>query len=108
MTPDTENACPLSPCLLGLLQLCVDLKSTKDRKLAEHLCLSPETVKTEFKRIGQVLDTHDRFEAIMMAWENGWIRLSPPPCSISYERLIICLLKIVPNWGIALTIRFLL
>jgi hypothetical protein len=83
MTPDTKlntnAACPLSPALVGLLQACVDARCIRNQTLADHLCLSPDTVHTNFRRIAEALGTHDRFEAICMAYENGWIRFAPPP-----------------------------
>ena len=74
-----KNTCPLSPALIDLLQACVDAGCTKDKTLAEHLCLSHQTVHTSFRRIADALGTHDRFEAIYIAYENGWIRFAPPP-----------------------------
>ena len=85
MTPDTKpntnHACPLSPALVLLLQSCLNSRSTCDKKLAERLFLSPETIHTEFKLIAQRLDTHNRFEAILIALERGWITFIPisPP-----------------------------
>lgn len=73
--PDTTAACPLTPALVFLLQSCLDARSTHDKRLAERLCLSPETIHTEFKLIAQRLETHDRFEAVLLAWEKGWIGL---------------------------------
>ena len=67
MKLDPKTACPLSPALVRLLQSCLDGRSTCDKNLAECLFLSPETVHTEFKLIAQRLDTHDRFEAVMIA-----------------------------------------
>jgi len=77
MNPDI--ACPLSCALVGLLQTCVDAKCIKNKTLADLLCLSPDTVHTNFRRIAEALGTHDRFEAIYIAYENGWIRFAPPP-----------------------------
>ncbi len=74
----SESSWPLTPALILLLQACVDVRSTQDKKLAQHLCLSPETIRTEFKRIAESLGTHDRFEAVLLAWEKNWIRLPPP------------------------------
>ena len=80
MTPKTNaNLCCLSPALVCLLQTCLDAHSLADKELARRLCLSPETVHTEFKRIAQTLGTHDRFEAVLPAWDKGWITHSPPP-----------------------------
>ena len=74
-----KNTCPLSPALIDLLQACVDARCIKDKMLAERLCLSPQTVHTNFRRVAEALGTHDRFEAIYIAYENGWIRFAPPP-----------------------------
>jgi len=68
----------LSPALICLLQTCLDAHTLKDKTLAERLYLSPETVHTEFKRIAQTLGTHDRFEAVLLAWDEGWITHLPP------------------------------
>ncbi len=101
--PDAQAACPLSPALVSLLQSCLDARSTHDKKLAERLCLSPETIHTEFKLIARCLNTHDRFEAVLLAWEKGWIHFAPPPRRLKrklqiYEKLTR---KITPNRGIA-------
>ena len=74
-----KNERLLSPALVLLLQSCIELKTTQDKKLAERLCLSPETIRTEFKRIATILHTHDRIEAGMKACENGWISLPLTP-----------------------------
>jgi DNA-binding NarL/FixJ family response regulator len=80
MPPETIfQPCALSPALVVLLQACLDARTLKDKALAERLCLSPETIHTEFKRIAQVLGTHDRFGAVLLAWDRGWIRYAPPP-----------------------------
>lgn len=79
MTPDTKAACPLSPALILLLQACVDARCIRNKTLADRLCLSPQTVHSNFRRIAEALGTHDRFEAICIAYENGWIRFAPPP-----------------------------
>lgn len=79
MSKTNAKPCWLSPALVCLLQTCLDARTLKDKQLAKRLCLSPETVHTEFKRIAQILNTHDRFEAVMLAWEKGWIIYVPPP-----------------------------
>lgn len=79
MSKTNDKPGPLSPALVCLLQTCLDAHTMTDKELAKRLCLSPETVHTEFKRIAQVLGTHDRFEAILFAWDKGWITYSPPP-----------------------------
>lgn len=81
--PSKTKDCPLPPSLIHLLQACVQARSTKDRDLAEHLQLSPATIRTKFKRIGEVLGTHDRFASILIAVEHGWIVLPLPPSTES-------------------------
>lgn len=98
MKPDPKTACPLSPALVLLLQSCLDARSTHDKRLAEHLCLSPETVHTEFKLIAQRLDTHDRFEAVLIALERGWITLAfAPPPKFTLQNLNRLVYKLPPN-----------
>ena len=110
MTPDTKpntnHACPLSPALVLLLQSCLNSRSTCDKKLAERLFLSHETVHTEFRLIAQCLDTHDRFEAVMIALEKGWITFIPTPPShlkISLQIANSLFHKITPSRGIVLS-----
>lgn len=79
MSEKIPKPCSLSPALLCLLQTCLDAHTMTDKELAKRLCLSPETVHTEFKRIAQTLGTHDRFGAILLAWDKGWITHFPPP-----------------------------
>lgn len=64
---------PLTPCAQQLLQCCVALGTTQTARLAEHLCLSRHTINSSFHRINCALGTHDRFAAVQMALENGWI-----------------------------------
>jgi len=72
-----SDRCPLTPALLQLLQACVTANSTDTRTLAGTLCRSPETVRTEFKRINQILGTHGRSDALIIAVRNRWIAVSP-------------------------------
>ncbi len=102
MTPDAKAACPLSPALLALLQACVDARCIRNKTLADRLCLSPDTVHTNFRRIAEALGTHDRFEAIYIAYEHGWIRF-PTPSPLKPRQQIVhkqvhgnC-----PDWGLA-------
>lgn len=105
MTPDTKAACPLSPALVLLLQACLNGRSTCDKKLAERLFLSPETVHTQFKLIGQCLDTHNRFESILIALEKGWVTLPfalplPLPLKISLQNINNRVHKNYPQTGV--------
>lgn len=76
------NDCPLSGALLKLLQACTEAGSLHDKVLAELLCQSPETIHTNFKRINELLGTHERFAAVQQACREGWIpplHFAPPP-----------------------------
>lgn len=67
------DGCPLPEALRKLLQTCAESGSLLDKVLADRLCLSPQTVHTNFKRINELLGTHERFAAVRMACGNGWI-----------------------------------
>ena len=69
---------PLTPALRTLLETAISLRTTNNRTLAEALICSEETVKSGFRRISLLLDTHSRAEALLCALLNGWIRLPPP------------------------------
>ncbi len=79
---DCPDGCPLPDALRNLLQACAEAGSLHDKVLADRLCLSPETVHTNFKRINELLGTHERFAAVQRACREGWIPLlhfAPPP-----------------------------
>ncbi len=66
---------PLTPALTGLLEAAVTLGTTNNQVLAEYLICSGETVKSNFRRISLLLDTHNRAEAVLIALSKGWIEL---------------------------------
>ena len=66
-------SCPLTPALKTLLETAVTLRTTNNKTLADHLCVSEETVKSSFRRIGQLLETHSRSEALLQALLSGWV-----------------------------------
>jgi DNA-binding NarL/FixJ family response regulator len=70
-----STLCPLTPALKGLLEAAITLGTTNNRQLAEHLICSEETVKSNFRRISVLLDTHNRAEAVLIALGRGWIEL---------------------------------
>lgn len=74
-----DNDCPLTLAQRRLLQACVECKRHDDITLAEALDCSPSTVKSRFKRIFQLLRAHSRFQAVLIALENRWVTLPPPP-----------------------------
>jgi hypothetical protein len=71
----TDEPCPLTPCLLTLLQTCVELSTTADTPLCNRLNVSPHTVRTEFKRIFVLVNAHFRSESVLLALKRGWVTL---------------------------------
>jgi DNA-binding CsgD family transcriptional regulator len=69
----TVASCPLTPALKNLLETAIALRTTNTKALAEHLCVSDETIKSSFRRIGQMLDTHSRSETLLHALLSGWV-----------------------------------
>ena len=67
------DRCPLPEALRSLLCACAESGSLRDDVLAEHLFQSPQTVHTNFRRINELLCTHERFAAVRMACGKGWI-----------------------------------
>ncbi len=76
----TITTCPLTPALKGLLEASVILRTTNNKALADHLCVSEETIKSGFRRMGQLLETHSRSETLLHALLSGWV--SPKPITI--------------------------
>ncbi|WP_395138133.1 hypothetical protein [Armatimonas sp.] len=70
------TSCPLTPALKTLLETAVALRTTNNKTLAEYLCVSEETVKSGFRRIGQQLETHSRSETLLHALLSGWVMTS--------------------------------
>jgi len=64
----------LTPALYKLLEACLENKTTNTKILAEYLCRSPATIRTEFQRILAFLNVHCRYEALREAQEKGLIR----------------------------------
>lgn len=71
--------CPLTPALLELLQVCVELESVNTEKLAEHLNLAPSSIASRFKRINVLMDAHSREEVLLKAIRLGWIQVRASP-----------------------------
>lgn len=69
----TTTTCPLTPALKNLLETAVLLRTTNNKILADHLCVSEETVKSGFRRIGQQIQTHSRSETLLHALLQGWV-----------------------------------
>ncbi len=64
----------LAPSLCRLLEACIEIKTTNTKTLAEHLCRSPATIRTQFQRILFLMEVHCRYEALLKAEEKGLIR----------------------------------
>lgn len=69
-----ENECPLNPSLLKLLQSSVNLEDARTTALAQALHRAPNTIRTEFQQIGEILGVHSRFGAVMRALKRGLCR----------------------------------
>lgn len=75
--PSEMNCCQckrLAPSLYLLLEACIEIKTTNTKMLAEHLCRSPATIRTQFQRILIMMEVHCRYEALRKAEEKGLIR----------------------------------
>jgi hypothetical protein len=69
--PFEEESRPvLTPCLLTLIDHCIESGSTTTSVLAKRMCCSEDTVRTYFKRIALCLGTHSRSEAVLSAISN--------------------------------------
>lgn len=64
----------LPQALNKLLETCIEIKTTNTKSLAEYLCRSPATIRTQFQRIFILMDVHCRYEALRKAEEKGLIR----------------------------------
>jgi DNA-binding NarL/FixJ family response regulator len=73
MSVENTNCCPLTPALLEVLQTAVHLRTTHTGRLATALNRAPNTIRSEYYRICQILSTHSRSEAVLVALANGWI-----------------------------------
>ncbi|WP_309689912.1 hypothetical protein [Armatimonas sp.] len=72
----TMMSCPLTPALKNLLETAVLLRTTNNKILADYLCVSEETIKSGFRRIGQQMNTHSRSETLLHALLQGWVMAS--------------------------------
>lgn len=63
----------LTPALQRLLETSLRLETTNNRQLAETLECSGETIKSGFRRLAVLLQTHSRSESLLKAIRHGWI-----------------------------------
>lgn len=75
---ESQCRCPLTPALRRHLQACIDCNTVDTSILAEKLCCSPETIRSNFKLASNALDTHSRFETVFLCVLQGW-PVPPPP-----------------------------
>ena len=66
----------VTPTQALLLQTCVMHDTTNTNTLASLLSVSPETIETHFKNIGNALGVSGRFGAVMYALKANLISLS--------------------------------
>jgi DNA-binding NarL/FixJ family response regulator len=59
---------------LRLLAAAIALETTNNRKLAAHLECSEETVKSSFRRLAVLMETHSRSETLLQAIARGWVK----------------------------------
>jgi DNA-binding NarL/FixJ family response regulator len=74
---NTNNTCPLTLCEREILQIARDNGTIKDQPIAELLSKAPKTVEHHFENIRQKLGVIERYKAICIAEEAGWIALKP-------------------------------
>lgn len=53
--------------------MAIRLRTTNTNVLADALCRSSATVKTEFTRLCRFLGVHDRAGVIIVCMEKGWV-----------------------------------
>ncbi|BBL35798.1 hypothetical protein Nstercoris_02074 [Nitrosomonas stercoris] len=70
-----------------LLEASREKKTTNTKILAQHLCRSPATIRTQFQRIMALLEVHGRYDALRKAEEMGLIRVNrrSSPLSLAKE-----------------------
>ncbi len=69
-----SKECPLSSCLLRLLQCAAEI-GTCTKKIAKALSLTRDTVNTYWKRIKHYLGVEERYQAVELARQSGWLDL---------------------------------
>jgi DNA-binding NarL/FixJ family response regulator len=68
----------LTPALRRLLEMSLRLETTKNKQLALALECSEETIKSGFRRLAILLETHSRSESLLKAIRRGWIHPEVP------------------------------
>lgn len=71
----------LTPALRSLVETALALRTTNNRRLADALVCSEETVKSGFRRLSCQLNTHSRSETLLLLLLCGAIPLPTPRSS---------------------------
>ena len=74
---DNDGKCPLTPALREIAVAMMELGTDDTQALADYLCRTPGSIRTEMKRIYFILDVHTRFQVMYIGLRDGW--LDPPP-----------------------------
>ena len=70
----------LTPREVEVLQALAEGRST--REVAEHLFISPKTVRSHVDRILSKLQVHSKLDAVVLALRHGVLRLEPEPAAV--------------------------
>jgi DNA-binding NarL/FixJ family response regulator len=71
------NACPLTKSEREILQTARDNGTLKDPLIAATLSKSPDTAENQWKEIKRKLEVIERYAAICVAEDAGWLALNP-------------------------------
>jgi DNA-binding NarL/FixJ family response regulator len=63
----------LTPALRRLLETALRLETTNNKQLADALECKEETIKSGFRRLAVLLQTHNRSESLLKAIRHGWV-----------------------------------
>jgi len=79
---DASKPCPLTEAELHVMQACVCCGTSRAQDLAEELSCSHHTVRNHFASVLLKTGAPDRSGAIVIALQEGWIRVERHPCRI--------------------------
>lgn len=71
--------CPFSSCLLDMARCAAESHTTCSKVLAKKLGLTAKTVDTYWHRIHVALNAEDRYRAMEIVRESGWLELPASP-----------------------------
>jgi DNA-binding NarL/FixJ family response regulator len=73
--PEGEKPFYLTPRLIYILQVALQLGTTNNKEIAEYLDCSEQTVKSNFRRIAVLLGSKNRSESLLTAIRLGLIHI---------------------------------